>query len=285
MNLTTKLAVSAALLSAAAVSQAQVAVPTPPALFPTAPGSLQGGSANGGLIVQAFDPLTGASLTEYTGLNFNDIQPSVTGTPGKVDFGVLGGTALWSATFGSDTNPIDFVVVSANNAVSGSTSVLTTFGTVPASVRNPVIANAAAGFNTGVGILTKGQQSTPGQAAGVNPAQTLATSDNGFIAVQAIGENLHNTLSGIDGLVGGTGVGFYKVTQNGTGAFTNGTITAYSNSSGIATWAITSGGDVTFTVPGSGAAPVPLPAAIWLLGSGLLGFAGIGRRRAAAALA
>ena len=32
-----------------------------------------------------------------------------------------------------------------------------------------------------------------------------------------------------------------------------------------------------------GAAPVPLPAAIWLLGSGLLGLTGIGRRRAAAA--
>jgi hypothetical protein len=38
---------------------------------------------------------------------------------------------------------------------------------------------------------------------------------------------------------------------------------------------------LTYTAQGSGS-PVPLPAAIWLLGSGLLGLAGVGRRKAAA---
>ena len=45
-------------------------------------------------------------------------------------------------------------------------------------------------------------------------------------------------------------------------------------------------GNVTLTAAGlvfSTTAPVPLPAAIWLLGSGLLGLFGIGRRKAIAA--
>jgi len=50
---------------------------------------------------------------------------------------------------------------------------------------------------------------------------------------------------------------------------------------------VTKLGNVTLTAAGlvfsTAAAPVPLPAAIWLLGSGLLGLFGIGRRKAAAA--
>jgi hypothetical protein len=37
----------------------------------------------------------------------------------------------------------------------------------------------------------------------------------------------------------------------------------------------------TLTLTGSGTSPVPLPAAVWLFGSGLLGLLGVGRRRAA----
>jgi hypothetical protein len=41
----------------------------------------------------------------------------------------------------------------------------------------------------------------------------------------------------------------------------------------------------TITVTNGSATPVPLPAAVWLLGSGLLGLVGVGRRRRAAAVA
>jgi hypothetical protein len=43
---------------------------------------------------------------------------------------------------------------------------------------------------------------------------------------------------------------------------------------------LTSSG-LTFSLAGGGA-PVPVPAAVWLLGSGLLGLAGVARRKSAA---
>jgi hypothetical protein len=54
------------------------------------------------------------------------------------------------------------------------------------------------------------------------------------------------------------------------------------NSSAAAAGQVYTGGLVTLTSTGTleaAGAPVPLPAAIWLFGSGLLGLAGIGRRR------
>ncbi|HAN54715.1 MAG TPA: hypothetical protein DCQ77_00255 [Betaproteobacteria bacterium] len=42
-------------------------------------------------------------------------------------------------------------------------------------------------------------------------------------------------------------------------------------------WNLSSAGNLTYAVPG--AAPVPLPAAVWLLGSGLIGMVGVARRK------
>ena len=48
---------------------------------------------------------------------------------------------------------------------------------------------------------------------------------------------------------------------------------------GAGFWFLSGTGDLTYNIASRCAAPVPLPAAIWLLGSGLLGMAGIARRR------
>jgi hypothetical protein len=66
----------------------------------------------------------------------------------------------------------------------------------------------------------------------------------------------------------GTDVNLYAVTGNGTKAGTGQLYTA---------------GLVTMTASGmlEEVGPVPLPAAVWLLGSGLLGLVGVGRRRSA----
>jgi hypothetical protein len=67
----------------------------------------------------------------------------------------------------------------------------------------------------------------------------------------------------------------YQLSKNGLKAPNQ---TAFTNASGTGTWLLTAAGDLTYTIPGS-APPVPLPAAAWLFASGLLGLAGVGRRR------
>jgi hypothetical protein len=48
-------------------------------------------------------------------------------------------------------------------------------------------------------------------------------------------------------------------------------------------WFLSSAGQLTYNIVAE-AAPVPLPAAVWLLGSGLMGLIGVGRRRRATAV-
>lgn len=275
-------AVAAGVLSVASVA-ANATVPTVPAL----PGSFLAtqtpANGNGMLMVQAYDPLTGHSLTEWTGLNYNDFQPGNTNaTPSgglKLDFGTVGGS-LWSSTFGSDTNAIDFVVTAANGQTSGSMSWLTTFvGTPPATVRNSAVTAAAQGQNTGINIAATGV-CTGTNASGLNPCQTLATSDNGWTVVTSIGASASLPV-GTNGTAGGTGVGFWQFTQSSTSGLGTSTQTQFKNATGNATWTLSAAGDLVYNVPGGSS--VPLPAAAWLLGSGLLGLVGIGRRRSVAA--
>jgi hypothetical protein len=85
--------------------------------------------------------------------------------------------------------------------------------------------------------------------------------------------NLYNGGLDMSGVAPGSAVTLYGVTGNGSGS---GTTTAFSLGSAVFSLA---NDTLTFTGNG-GNTPVPLPAAVWLLGSGLLGLAGVGRRRA-----
>ena len=96
------------------------------------------------------------------------------------------------------------------------------------------------------------------------------TSGNGGQAASAIGAVSTSAL--------GTAMYLYEEATTGSGNQANwygSALAIQVNADGSITGISTSGG--------TGGSPVPLPAAVWLLGSGVLGLFGIGRRRVATA--
>jgi hypothetical protein len=74
------------------------------------------------------------------------------------------------------------------------------------------------------------------------------------------------------------GLGFWYYRALG-GSFTERTPIQFRNSMNAGQWFLESDGDVRYEL----AAAIPVPAAVWLFGSGLLGFAAVARRRKSAA--
>lgn len=75
------------------------------------------------------------------------------------------------------------------------------------------------------------------------------------------------------------------ITQTGTnpGAATAAGYDFFDNAYGRAVWSLSSAGQLTYSIAGAPVSEVPVPAALWLFGSGLLGLVGIGRRKSVAA--
>ena len=98
-------------------------------------------------------------------------------------------------------------------------------------------------------------------------------------ATEGVGaQTKYNFFGGPDlAATGSTAIKLFGFTGNNVN---NGTIQSYLLGS------VTLGADGTLTINGNGGgAPVPLPAAVWLFGSGLMGLVGVSRRRKAAAAA
>lgn len=87
------------------------------------------------------------------------------------------------------------------------------------------------------------------------------------------------------GTVGASQSLFYAVRSAFTGSGPNAaTVTAFGNGSGLATLTLEADGDLIYSLAGEGGPnPVPLPAAAWMLGAGLIAMGGAARRRRAAA--
>jgi hypothetical protein len=197
--------------------------------------------------------------------------PTGTGTVLQLNFGQISGFSGTGAIFNSANEATtNFMVIDAISGGAGTEAFQATGTSTPVT--------AYGGVNTVV-------QSIQGEIAGWQGAAPTSgdLKDTTGVPVYSVqtGPLASGELVSGQFFTGGlnTAVNFYDVT---TTAAHKSVVTQYANATGAGYWFLSSSGDLTYNVPTAGVAPVPLPAAVWLLGSGLLGLAGIGRRRNAA---
>lgn len=125
---------------------------------------------------------------------------------------------------------------------------------------------AGSGFISGVNItgthvsaVNGSSVNVPGDASGYGGF--LGTSWNGTLSANATGAI-------------GQALQFFMVTASSTSNGAAAHVYQYANTAGASTWNLSNTGVLSYA-----AAAVPLPAAVWLFGSGLLGLVGIARRR------
>lgn len=268
------LAVTAVLALSSTAALAQT-VPTQPAPGPVPSPS----TGDGGLIVVIWDAVRGVSLTQYLGLTLSQILPTGTNmqTAGfELNFGVLGNYASIFGT--SDAANIQYMIVAADST--GGTfngrNIATTsaLGAPYPTTSNQRGRDAASAVNNFLGNTNGCSNATPCIATAADQG-TYAGGTN-------FGSNLGSQLLASSAGTVGTALGFYLL-STGTSGVTAATVAVYQSAAGFAQWLLGTNGSLVYSVPGANV--VPLPAAVWLLLSGLVGVGAIARRRGAAVAA
>jgi hypothetical protein len=257
-----------ALGALAIASSAAMALPEVPAGPVTGPIPMPE-TENSGLFVWVYNDLTGASTVQYLGLRLNDVLPAaMTDTPGVLDFGILTNfTSLFGANPSTENvfwgvGAGDSIQVGTTNrqrlVTTGSTS-LESWATNSVNGANIALTNFLTSINNACG-------------ATVPCSSTIATEDHNANTWGPAwrGNVVPNQASNSIG----TAANFFYAETVRSGNFVS---NAYANAAGFATWLLDASGRLTYSVPA-----VPLPAGVWLLLSGLAGFAAVGRRKAAA---
>jgi hypothetical protein len=273
---------------AAAVSLALISVSAHAALIPPVQGTSV--PSNTGLYLEAWNATTGATelvnlsyaYTDIASANLGNLNtasgpawtsatnPSTgSGTVEQLNFGTIA-----NASAGAFTN---FTV--AAGATATQTGITHIEGVTLGSGANPA-GILIAGLNT----VSQKVQTEIADWGSLTASGTFFDPNGGSTANALTGPATSGSFS--NGLLSGGTVGsalsFYNIIGNPTTAVAgNGMAShAVATTTYAGFWFLTSGGQLTYNI--AAAAPVPLPAAVWLLGSGLLGLIGVGRRRSAA---
>lgn len=291
MNKILKLSVAGALALGYATAHAQIALPST-------------GSSDLVLFAEIINS-SGSVVASYagdTGVSINSVLPtaSLAASGATVPTGGFTNISLGTINVGPNANMTAFLAQDATGdsvewAIEGGQYTnTTTFGTVGSA---KFVTTAPAGESTiashEVGTFVKWDNlngtlttvnSNIAAAGGTNSVQGSAAATAGVWDSTASGATVANWYSNgpvtFPGTVAnelGSSQTLYGVTGDGSNS-TIGKLQVYS----LGSLELTANGTLENT-PGSTTPPppVPVPAALWLFGSGLLGLAGVGRRKAA----
>lgn len=225
-------------------------------------------TGNGGVMFGAFNA-AGKSVVQYLGLRFNDFTRAAIedqGGNGVVMFNVD------MSVFGGDLSGVRFWVVAGDNDGLDATTwgLMYTAAGTNGTIQNGVIdagSQQTAQFGNFVNV-------TPGCGV-TTPCNSLAGADQHNAAQFTLQQSL-----GFDHTIAIDGSGaFFRATGTSESPFEDSNTQKYGSLLGQTVVSFANG-KLVFTTPGG---EVPLPAAAWLLLSGLLGLGAISRRRPVAA--
>lgn len=241
------------------------------------------GSGDGSLFLTVWDPVVHVTYARDLGTTLSGFLPNSLGgnkTPNAGLTQAFASDPLFASTFaGSVASDIQWNVTAGDyllvppqqSTTSGAYQLLTS-------------ATSSTGFslsNAGVGGALNNMNNYQASlnSIGCGTAVSCATSDP---TSSAQGSTFYGSSFGGQGAVGNAGTGFggslyfYYVTANSTG-FLQAPKTIYQNAQGLGTFSLDNSGALTYSI--AAPAAVPIPAAAWLFGSGLLGLVGISRRK------
>jgi len=249
------------------------------------------GGGNSSFALVAFNPSTNAYYVRDLGYTLNSFLPSSVTTT-AIDGGgsavtgdktsEAGAHITWGDTNGTfaswvtGQSSVLWTVAAGDASTAAGTSNLTravvAFGTAPAAaIQNQTVRTAVGSSNGVSGLATQN-----------NPLVYDATGSTvvpGFLSNNAFGAA---TLTAL----GSTASLYYYATTAGTGASTTAAnFTVFGNSLNTATLQLASNGVLTYDLAPAAVSAVPLPAAAWLMVSGLAGVGSMVRRRKAAVTA
>lgn len=241
-------------------------------------------SGNGNLFLSVWDTVSETSYTRDLGVSMNDF------ITGNLPGGGLGTTAAgYSLSFAADGTLTSWLSsVSANAA-----GLIWNVGAMDGQGQNRYLTTAASmsgmvnqqlnALNDGADVFianTNGLGTHSSLTDGSNTASKSLDGDPAFAGGAAWGSNWGGNAVGFtSGALIGASNFFWALAANGGSTVASAFINQFGNANGFSTWTLASNGTLAFNSPNAVPSEVPLPAAVWLLGSGLLGLVGVARRR------
>lgn len=244
------------------------------------------GGNNGSLVIAAYNTVTKAAYYRDTGFLLNSFLPSSV-TTASGDGGVTGNKTPEAGLLLDKTNTPSFADSAFGTWIAGQTLSdirWTAFaGDQQSLTGNTNVSRLAITLSNPALVANSNITNAVGIYSGLTPfgSQFSVTTGTVFTPITTnlgIGAATLGTLGNASSLY------YYART---TGQLANSTLanaTLYQNSLNVASVTLAANGDFTYSLAPA-VSPVPVPAAAWLFGSGLMAIGGVIRRRKAAAQA
>lgn len=231
-----------------------------------------GGSGNGELMLSVYDTSTLTSYTRDLGITMNDFIAN-----GNTTNQFFAANSLLTSNFNLGSSNVRWNVAALDITGSGLNGMrfLSTTNASLATVKTTTNSAATGGMKNVENYVNAVNGSIDTNTA-VNSSY-VNTSANGYAYFDAGFKKdwLGNAKFDSTALVGQS-LGFFYITPSNTSGLSKVAATQFAGTLGNAKWTLGANGDLSYKV-----ASVPVPAAAWLLGSGLLGLVGVARRKAA----